>query len=146
MLYRIAQAVNASYGLTVAWGYIGMFTIACMLLFVFPQITLLLLFLGLASLALTITGGWLVDAATRALARNALHANRCPRCGTPSRDLIETGAAWLCDQCGSEFKVGGGEVSRRERARFVETPPDLVQHVIYDEQDEAGEEWRTVSR
>lgn len=123
MLYRIAQAVNSSYGLAVAWAYIFMFAFALCLLFVFPQITLLLFFFGLASLGVTITLGWGIDAIARALARHALRMGRCPRCDTSSERPIEPGQSWLCPNCHSEFQVGGGELDERERARYVETPP-----------------------
>lgn len=151
MLYRLAQAVNASYGLAVAWGYLGMFAIACMLLFVFPQVTLLLLFLGLASLALTIAGGWLVDVITRAIARHSLKADVCPRCANASGRHIDSDRPWICEHCHSEFKVGGGEITERERKRFVETPPDIVQHVVYQDEGDSdefgeGEEWKTATR
>ena len=146
MLYRLAQALNASYGLAVAWGYIGMFAVACMLLFVFPQITLLLLFLGLASLGLTITCGWLIDSITRAIARRALHADRCPRCSTPSAEHIRNDEAWICDHCGSEFKIGGGEMNERERARYIETPSDDLPHAMHHDDVDDCDAWQAASR
>jgi ribosomal protein L37AE/L43A len=124
MLYRLAHAVNASYGLAVAWAYILTFVLAFCLLFIFPQITLLLFFLGLASLGLTITLGWAIDATTRALARRSLHMGRCPRCGSASERRLEPGQVWLCENCHSEFQAGGGEIDERERGHYVETAPD----------------------
>ena len=124
VLYRLAHAVNASYGLVIAWGYILLFALALSLLFVFPQMSLLLFFLGLASLAVTITLGWLIDGITRAMARRALSAGRCPRCRETLPAMLEPDEACLCGSCHSQFQAGGAELDERERARYVDTPPD----------------------
>lgn len=121
MLYRIAQAVNSSYGLAVAWTYIGAFLLAFCMLFIFPQVTLLLLFLGLASLALTISLGWAIDATTRALARRSLRRDTCPRCGSNSLAHIALDHEWTCEHCHSQFQIGGREIDEQEQARFVAT-------------------------
>jgi len=120
MLYRVAHAVNASYAFTIAWLYIAAFLLAFSLLFIFPQVTLLLLFLGLASLGLTITFGWAIDAATRHVARRAIGAGRCPRCGRASASGAEATETWTCSHCQSQFHSGGAEVDQRERAHWVE--------------------------
>jgi ribosomal protein L37AE/L43A len=120
MLYRVAHAVNASYAVTIAGLYIAAFVVAFSLLFIFPQVTLLLLFLGLASLGLTITLGWAIDAATRRVAKRAIDAGRCPRCGRASVSGVEASEPWTCSHCHSQFHRGGVEVDERERAHWVE--------------------------
>jgi len=121
LLYRIVQSINANYGLIVAWGYIAIFLMALSLLFIFPQLTLLLFFLALASLSLTITLGWVIDAMARGLARRGLAAGRCPRCATALEKPLQPGEGYLCPECHSEFRVGGAERSSAERARYVES-------------------------
>lgn len=123
MIYRLAHAVNASYGLAVAWAYIGAFLLALGLLFIFPQVTLLLFFLALGSLGLTIGLGAAIDWLTRILARRGLARGRCPRCG----DVIAGGpvaAEWRCPLCSSHFAIDGAEIDLKEQQHFVEQPGD----------------------
>ncbi len=120
MLYRILHAINSSYALAVAWLYIGAFVVALSLLFIFPQVTLLLFFVGLASLGFVILIGWTIDGVARGMARQALHAGRCPRCGQSSQTHKHPDA-WTCEHCHAEFQPDGSEIDARDRERWVVT-------------------------
>jgi hypothetical protein len=143
MLYRMVHAVNASYSLAVAWMYIAGFAAALGLLFIFPQVTLLLFFLGLASLALTISLGWGIDFWARRLALQALHHGRCPRCHRGSQQRIEHEQPWTCEHCHSEFRASGDEVDQVDRARYhdeAELDDDderLLQPIFTDDDEQA---------
>jgi ribosomal protein L37AE/L43A len=141
VLYRIIQAINSSYGLAVAWAYIAAFVASLALLFIFPQVTLLLFFLGLASLGLTIGLGAAIDAFTRSLARRSVDRGSCPRCNNAANFRPHRDETWICDDCGSEFKGDGEEVSARERSHFVEHVPDGDLTPIFDK-DSHAEAWR----
>lgn len=143
MLYRVVHAVNASYALTVAWLYIACFAMALLLLFVFPQVTLLLFFLGLASLGITVLMGWALNAITCSLARQALSQGRCPRCLKGSQRRIEHDQPFVCDYCGAEFLIGGGEVDQVDRRRFHDEQelrddqPKLLEPIFTEEDERA---------
>ncbi len=120
VLYRVLQTINASYGLAVAWMYIAAFVASLSMLFVFPQITLLAFFLGLASLGLTIGLGAVIDGITRRMARRTLTKGRCPRCSQAGGLLPIHADDSVCDHCGSEFKIDGTEITSRERSHFID--------------------------
>jgi hypothetical protein len=123
LLYRIIHAVNASYVLAVASLYIGAAALALCLLFIFPQVALLLLFMGLASLGFSVMIGWMIDGATRAIARRALASGRCPCCQAAGQPALQADAVWICRACMTEFEPGGGQIDPRDRARWVESQP-----------------------
>jgi hypothetical protein len=125
VLYRIAAAVNATYGLAVAWTYIAAFVLALGMIFIFPPGTLLVFFIGLASLGLAVALGKVIDAITRSMARRSMASGRCPRC----RDvlaLISHGdeSPAICALCGSAFTSDGGETIASEQPHFVNQPED----------------------
>lgn len=121
MLYRIAHAINAWYALAVAWVYIGAFALALGLLFVFPQVTLLMFFLGLASLGFAVMLGWIIDSVARGMARRAVNAGRCPRCSRGGQSAKEPDTSWTCEHCAAEFALDGAEIDPRDRERWVTT-------------------------
>jgi hypothetical protein len=121
MLYRLAHAFNVWYPLTVAWVYIGAFALGLCLLFIFPQVTLLLLFCGLATLGFAVMLGWMIDGLARGLARHALVAGRCPRCAASGHFRSDPQSPWICAACGIEFAPDGAQVDPRDRQRWVTT-------------------------
>src|SRR5262245_46169500 len=121
MLYRIAHALNTWYALAVAWTYIGAFALGLSLLFVFPQVTLLLLFCRLASLGFAVMIGWMIDGLASGLAKRALAAGRCPHCGAVAPVDGVQAAGWTCEHCATEFAADGRQIDPRERERWVVT-------------------------
>jgi hypothetical protein len=124
VLYRFVHAVNASYALAVAWIYIGAFALALSLLFIFPQVTLLMFFVGLATLGLAVMLSWAIDIATRGLARRALSSGRCPRCSSGGQSPKQADRAWTCEHCRAEFTVECGQIDARDRERIITADAD----------------------
>ena len=128
------SAVNAVYGLAVAWVYIAAFVLALGMVFIFPPGTLLVFFIGLASLGLAVALGKLIDAITRGMARRSMASGRCPRC----RDLLthagERGdeRPVVCALCGSAFLDDGGETIASEQSHFIDKPDDDEPDVMAD--------------
>ena len=128
VLYRFVSAVNAVYGLAVAWVYIAAFLAALGMVFIFPPGTLLVFFIGLASLGLAVAMGYVIDALTRWMARRALARSRCPRCGdslqAPRFNAADDFQTCVCSLCSSNFAGDGSETTARERPHFIEQPRD----------------------
>lgn len=111
MLYRILRFVNEWYAVVVLWVFIGAFALALSFMFVFPQVTLGLFFVGLLTLGVAVVASGILQSILRLLARRTLSAGRCPRCGSRGLEPISHGqAAVQCPNCQAMFTPSGGEV------------------------------------
>jgi ribosomal protein L37AE/L43A len=108
VLYRLFRSINAAYPMAVLWSYIAAFFLALALMFVFPQGTLLLLFLGLAGLGAVILTSKTLNGVQHLLARHALGRGVCPNCRTP-RPSVPQQADWRCPRCHITFTSSGWE-------------------------------------
>ena len=124
MLYRILRANNSGYALCVLGLYIGAFLLGFALLFVFPQITLLMLFLGLGGLAFFSLGSIILRAAQRWLAHRTLSAGACPSCQQPIELLHAPEDHWRCMSCGAVYSANGEETP--SPAAAAANPDDRV--------------------
>jgi DNA-directed RNA polymerase subunit RPC12/RpoP len=107
MLYRVVHFVNTWYGMAVVWAYVLAFLVGFSFLFIFPQITLLLLFLGLASLAVVLLGAKALTALEGSLRRRMLAAGVCPECQHKLQPATMDQAIMRCVSCGAEFSGTG---------------------------------------
>lgn len=112
MLYRIFHWINRWYALSLLWLFIGTFALAAAMMFIFPQITLLLLFLGLAGLGLAVVGSRILHAIEHRLARRSLHMGICPRCGGAGQASASSeNDDWRCEYCGCAYAPSGAELT-----------------------------------
>ena len=110
MLYRILRSVNSVYAYCVLALYIGAFFVGFAMLFVFPQITLLLLFLGLGGLGVFTLMSMVLRALERKLAHRALVSGSCPLCLQSAESLQAPEAHFRCMSCGAVYTAGGEEM------------------------------------
>ncbi|MCI0363043.1 MAG: hypothetical protein L0Y44_00565 [Phycisphaerales bacterium] len=110
MLYRFLRSINAWFGLAVLWVCLAAFLLALPLMFIFPQGTLLLLFVGLFGLGLAVIGFKVLRYFEHALARRSLARGSCPRCGQHD-STIPSDEPWRCAACGTSYEVSGNEVT-----------------------------------
>ena len=110
MLYRVVRTINDWYALTLFWVYLGVFLLACALVFVFPLGPILLLFAGLASLGFAVLGAKALRSAQTTIERHSLARGRCPSCQAvaPPPDVTESSDTWQCDQCGAIIQLQPG--------------------------------------
>jgi ribosomal protein L37AE/L43A len=101
--------VNAWYTLAILWVYLFVFLIACGLVFVFPQITLGLLFIGLAGLGFAVLGFQMLSGVEHSLARRTLSSGICPICRQPIAFIDKEEAHWRCEGCSVDFDRAGYE-------------------------------------
>lgn len=110
MIYRILRICNAWYGIVVLWICVLAFFLAFALMFVFPQGTLLLLFLGLAGLGLAMIGGGLLNRWQCWLALRTLRGGRCPVCRAGIAESTESDHHWQCVNCGAMYDHTGAQI------------------------------------
>jgi ribosomal protein L37AE/L43A len=110
--YRLLRAVNRGYSIAVLWTYVAAFFIGWAFVFVFPQITLALVFLGLLGLVGAVIGARVLAFLQEVVARGSLAAGSCPGCGAAIEHPADEPGAWSCSACGGAYSARGAE--RRE--------------------------------
>jgi len=111
MLYRILRTLHAWYPLGVLWIYVLAFLVALGMMFVFPQITLLLFFLGLGGLGLAVIGARALGSLEHAMAKRIVGRGTCPRCGRSGQHRADGHSDWSCESCGAIFGPRGEELA-----------------------------------
>ena len=104
-----------------------MAVLAVPFVFMFPQLTLLLFALGLASLPFAIIFSRLLGYIQRRTALLVLRSDSCPACGKRMQSSRAADLAWTCEFCESTFQPDG--VEEREEtgtARSVTDGPAAV--------------------
>jgi ribosomal protein L37AE/L43A len=110
VLYQIVRSLNEWYPLAVLWMYIGALLLALAMMFIFPQGTILLMFLGLAGLAFVAVGWRLLQWTMHALARGILTRGLCPNC-KKSASAHDPSSDWTCVHCGATFSPRGVQLN-----------------------------------
>jgi hypothetical protein len=124
VFYRILRFVNKWYAIVVLWIFLAAFVLGVSFMFVFPQITLGLFFLGLATLGVAVVASGFLQSVQRMLARRRLSAGICPRCGSRIQLITHAEATVQCPDCRSMFTVTGMEIEKR---------PDMPVHDASDD-------------
>ncbi len=96
--------------MVVFWTYLLAFAVAFCFVFIFPQVTLILLFLAIFGLIFAVIGRAILNAAECFLARRILRADRCPRCASPGRMAPNSAGRCVCAACGTSFDPRGSEL------------------------------------
>jgi len=107
VLYRVIHALNAWFTIAMFWCYLVMFLIALPMMFVFPPGTLLLLFIGLASLIFVIPAGRILSFTEHVVARSSLAHHKCPRCQGELLPRSAPDEPWECRSCHARYQPTG---------------------------------------
>jgi hypothetical protein len=108
-LYAIVSAVSAGYPIAVLWCYVAAFVLAMALMFVFPPGTIVLLWVGLMSLAAVVIVHHLLALMRNVVARFLLSRGSCPSCGHGMGIARDVSVPWTCEGCGTVFLPSGAE-------------------------------------
>lgn len=112
MFYRILRFINAWYALTALWMFLAAFVVALSFMFLFPQVTLGLFFVGLGALGVTVVTSGFLQSVQRRLARRKLGTGMCPRCSASVVSASLPDAALQCLVCGTLYTANGSEIER----------------------------------
>ena len=112
MFYRILRFVNEWFAIVVLWLFIGAFLLALSFVFLFPQVTLALFFLGLAALGVAVVASGFLRWMQRRLARRTMSAGVCPRCRASLRETAEPGFMVQCTGCATLYAQDGTEIEQ----------------------------------
>ena len=112
--YRLLRVIRDYFPFAVFWVYIAAFFVAFPMIFIFPQITMLLFGLGLASLPFSIIGWKCITGVTDGIARRRLEDGSCPRC---SAEVLGTDEGWECGRCRDEYDGSGAPIDRGASAQ-----------------------------
>jgi hypothetical protein len=109
-LYRVLNATLQGYTLVAFWVFMAMFLLAFVSMFVFPPLSIMLVFVGLFGLFGAWAGHRVLGLVVGRIARLLLGGGMCPACG-------ETGVEsppCQCAACGGRFGPEG--LQMREEA------------------------------
>lgn len=111
MLYRILHKVTSTYPFVVFWGYVGAFMLAFAFVFVFPPITIVLVFVAVLCVPIVFLTRMILIVPQHMLARYVLKRGACPRCGEfVVAATGETEHDWHCVSCGAHYTKHGEEI------------------------------------
>ena len=122
LMHRILRRVRNDFPLVAFWIYVAAFGTAFPFVFLFPQVTMLLFALCLASLPFAIITARVLVALHEWSCRHLLRSGRCPGCG--GEDLADAvDAVHFCGDCGDRYRVNGERIHPRDESD--ETPDAL---------------------
>ena len=110
---RIMRITRREFPLVVFWLYLGTFVVAFPFVFIFPQVTLLLFGLALASLPFAIITARILTAVQEWTDRRQLRAGRCPMCGLANLEG-DREDGWTCGACATAFRASGETIEEHE--------------------------------
>jgi ribosomal protein S27AE len=115
------HAINAGYALAVFWMYVAALAFGMCTIFFFPQMAVVLVFLGLLFLGPALIGSKVLFAVERRLARQSLRRRVCPRCG--EQIIANSGEveSWRCEYCQTEYLPSGLQSEPDQRISSAET-------------------------
>ena len=113
MLYRFLRFINQWYAIAVLWVFIAAFLMALGFMFIFPQVTLGLFFIGLGALGVAVVTSGVFHALQRALARRQIATGRCPRCRATLASIPHPQASVQCLSCKLLYTLTGSEVEQQ---------------------------------
>ncbi|MFM1830705.1 MAG: hypothetical protein RLZZ558_1045 [Planctomycetota bacterium] len=112
MVLRILRWVNRMYAFAAFGVYAVAFVIAFVCVFTFPLGALVLVVLGVLSLAVVALGRDALQAIERWMGRRWLRAGRCPQCRMGP--VQPRGMAWTCRGCNAAFASDGSQEAPEE--------------------------------
>ncbi len=108
MFLSTLRTFNAHFGIVAVLGYLGLFVMAFVLMFLFPLGALVLVFVGIFGLAIVVPAAAGAQALERSMNRRRLAAGSCPRCGaTLDSTAAEGGVPQVCGGCGASWTPAG---------------------------------------
>lgn len=109
MIYRLIRSLNRGYPLFMFWIYLAMFGLGFLFIFIFPLVTIILLFVGVFSLLPAVLGQKLLSLTHNLAARRFLRRNICPNCGERDQPPFDANATWRCLNCDAVYTPSGAE-------------------------------------
>lgn len=122
VFYRLLRFINEWYAIAVLWIFIAAFLMALGFMFIFPQVTLAMFFIGLCTLGVAAVASGVLQSTMRLAARRQLGRGICPGCGAAVNAISHPQATLQCSNCRTLFTATGSVV---EQAPSTETPNAL---------------------